>query len=292
MPPGVPRNSRRRVARAGAPGGGQRHGLFAPHRRRGIPAPRLFRDLRRRSRGWASSSPCSPTARSSPRRWQSAWRRPRPAAPKSPSTAPPPPLTRPSPASPAVTPAAAPASRHWSNTVSRLDSRPQSPGKTWANWKRCGRWRTTGACRSRRAGCSPNGATARYRRWPIAACRPAECVALEATDRASATEWTEAAMRESSLGHDRNFYCQAGQAAFVVNPLGEMNVCLDLPLPAARPLEIGFRAAWEQVQRYVDSAPPLAAALPGLRGARLLPALPGLVALGNRHVDRTRALSV
>jgi radical SAM protein with 4Fe4S-binding SPASM domain len=94
----------------------------------------------------------------------------------------------------------------------------------------------------------------------VADCRlsASECVALEATDRASATEWTEAALRESSLGHDRNFYCQAGQAAFVVNPAGEMNACIDLPFPAARPLEIGFRAAWEQVQRFVDSAPPLA----------------------------------
>ena len=86
----------------------------------------------------------------------------------------------------------------------------------------------------------------------------AECVALEAADRASATEWTEAAMRESSISNDRNFYCQAGQAAFVVNPHGEMNACIDLPFPAARPLEIGFRAAWEQVQRFVDGAPPLA----------------------------------
>ena len=91
----------------------------------------------------------------------------------------------------------------------------------------------------------------------------AECVELEATDRASATEWTETALRESSLGDDRNFHCQAGQAAFVVNALGAMNACVGLPWPAARPLEIGFRAAWEQVQRFVDSAPlpaPLCAA--------------------------------
>lgn len=79
---------------------------------------------------------------------------------------------------------------------------------------------------------------------------------LEATDRASASEWTEAALRESSPGNDHNFYCQAGQAAFVINPLGEMNACIDLSLPAARPLEIGFRAAWEQVQGFVNSAPP------------------------------------
>lgn len=85
-----------------------------------------------------------------------------------------------------------------------------------------------------------------------------ECVELEATDRASADEWTEAALRESSLGNDHNFYCQAGKAAFTINPWGEMNPCLYLIQPAARPLEIGFRAAWEQVQRFVDNAPPLA----------------------------------
>ena len=95
----------------------------------------------------------------------------------------------------------------------------------------------------------------------LAGCRlpAAECVALEATDRASATDWTEAALREASAFSDGNFYCQAGQAAFVVNPQGEMNVCLDLPFPGARTLEVGFRAAWKQVQQTVDSAPPLAA---------------------------------
>ena len=97
-------------------------------------------------------------------------------------------------------------------------------------------------------------------RSEVDTCRmsAAECVALEATDRASATEWTETALRELSPGQIGNFYCQAGQAAFVVNPRGEMNVCLDLSAPAARPLEIGFRAAWERLQRFVDTAPPLA----------------------------------
>jgi radical SAM protein with 4Fe4S-binding SPASM domain len=83
-----------------------------------------------------------------------------------------------------------------------------------------------------------------------------DCVALEATDRASAHEWIEAALREPSTRNDSNFYCQAGKSAFVVNPSGEMNVCLDLPMPFARPIEIGFPAAWKQVQLFVDSAPP------------------------------------
>ncbi len=95
-------------------------------------------------------------------------------------------------------------------------------------------------------------------RSEVEECRmsPAECVALEATDRASATEWTETAMRESSPGHDRNFHCQAGRSAFVVSPLGEMKACISLLRPASRLLEIGFPAAWEQLQRFVDSAPP------------------------------------
>jgi radical SAM protein with 4Fe4S-binding SPASM domain len=85
-----------------------------------------------------------------------------------------------------------------------------------------------------------------------------DCVELEATDRASAHELTEASLREpQSEETDDNFYCAAGKAAFVVSPWGEMNACIDLPQPAALPLEIGFGAAWKAVQEFVDSAPPL-----------------------------------
>ena len=93
----------------------------------------------------------------------------------------------------------------------------------------------------------------------VADCRMSalECVELEATDRASATDWVEAAQRESDLGNHENFYCQAGKAAYVINPYGEMNPCIDLTHPAARPLEIGFDAAWKAVQSFVDTAPPL-----------------------------------
>ena len=67
----------------------------------------IFSRFTRRSRAWVSSSHSSPTARSSPTRWHSAWRKPRPAAPKSRSTARPPPRMKRSPLSPAVTRAAA-----------------------------------------------------------------------------------------------------------------------------------------------------------------------------------------
>ncbi|MEN6439422.1 MAG: radical SAM protein [Syntrophobacter sp.] len=83
----------------------------------------------------------------------------------------------------------------------------------------------------------------------------AECIALEATDKVSAHEWTEAALRETGTGRQSNFYCQAGTAAFVINPAGEMNACLVLNQPGARPLETGFSEAWKQLQQYVDSAP-------------------------------------
>ena len=52
------------------------------------------------------------------------------------------------------------------------------------------------------------------------------------------------------------FSCHAGTASYVVNAAGEMNVCMDLPRPAARVLECGFRAAWERVNRLVDSVSP------------------------------------
>jgi radical SAM protein with 4Fe4S-binding SPASM domain len=92
-------------------------------------------------------------------------------------------------------------------------------------------------------------------------CRlsPAECVALEAADLASAHEWDEVALRETAGDRPHNFVCHAGKAAFVINPAGEMNVCLVLSQPAALPLKTGFPEAWRQVQHYVDAAPPAAA---------------------------------
>jgi radical SAM protein with 4Fe4S-binding SPASM domain len=82
-----------------------------------------------------------------------------------------------------------------------------------------------------------------------------QCVALEAADPGSASGEPEAWPSDPTATRDGIFLCQGGKAGFAVSPEGEMNVCLDLPLPAARPLELGFRVAWEHVQRYVDSAP-------------------------------------
>lgn len=93
-----------------------------------------------------------------------------------------------------------------------------------------------------------------------ASCRlsPTQYAELKATDRASDTETTEATLRSGAVGDENNFFCSAGKSSFTVNAAGEMNPCLDLNQPAARPLEIGFPAAWEAVQRFVEEAPPLA----------------------------------
>jgi len=87
-----------------------------------------------------------------------------------------------------------------------------------------------------------------------------ECIELEATDRASATEMREIALAGALSENHENFYCKAGKATFAVNPSGEMNACQLLPQPAARPLEDGFQSAWKQLSSYVDSSPGISSA--------------------------------
>ncbi|MBV5330438.1 MAG: radical SAM protein [Chlorobium sp.] len=84
-----------------------------------------------------------------------------------------------------------------------------------------------------------------------------DCIALEANEPSSVEAWTKASLRKPSLNNDHNFYCQAGKTAFVVNPYGEMIPCVDLTLPAAHPLDVGFQLAWEQLYRFVDDSPSL-----------------------------------
>jgi MoaA/NifB/PqqE/SkfB family radical SAM enzyme len=93
----------------------------------------------------------------------------------------------------------------------------------------------------------------------IAGCRlsAAECVALEADDRVF-TEKMKAVLLDADLRRARNFSCDAGTTSFLVNSQGEMKTCFNLPVPAPRPLETGFRTAWKDLQAWVDSAPPLA----------------------------------
>jgi radical SAM protein with 4Fe4S-binding SPASM domain len=101
-----------------------------------------------------------------------------------------------------------------------------------------------------------------------------DCVSLEAADRASADEWIETATRDLSVKGDSNFNCQAGKSIFVINSFGEMNLCVNLSKPAARPLNTGFRAAWEALQRFVGEAPPPAAACLACDARKFCPRCP------------------
>ncbi len=110
----------------------------------------------------------------------------------------------------------------------------------------------------------------------VEACRlPAiDCVSLEASDKASAREWTDVALTGFGKENLDNFYCQGGKASFSVTASGEMNVCSDLPLPAVRPLESGFPEAWKQVQEYVDSCPAISSVCRSCEGQAYCPRCP------------------
>ena len=103
-----------------------------------------------------------------------------------------------------------------------------------------------------------------------------DCVSLEASDSATATQWMESSLRELPAANPQpaNFNCLAGKATFVVNPRGEMNPCLDLTQPAVKPLQIGFRSAWEQIQRFVDCAPGPASICAGCEALAFCPRCP------------------
>jgi len=85
-------------------------------------------------------------------------------------------------------------------------------------------------------------------------CRlaPSECVTLESDDRA------RRGLRIAAPSGDHgNFYCRAGRTSYLVDSEGRMSACIDLRLPGARPLEVGFEAAWAAVRAVVESAPDL-----------------------------------
>ncbi len=81
---------------------------------------------------------------------------------------------------------------------------------------------------------------------------PSQCVELQEAELARETPAPEQTARPLS---GNAFYCGAGRNSFVITASGEMNACLDLPRPAARPLECGFQEAWRQVVRFVDLVP-------------------------------------
>ncbi|MFA7361284.1 MAG: radical SAM protein [Candidatus Kapaibacterium sp.] len=77
---------------------------------------------------------------------------------------------------------------------------------------------------------------------------------LELKDKYTNERWKKIAQTKSAEPKSEIFYCKAGKSSFIINSSGEMNVCADLPLPAAKVLNKGFNAAWEEVKNYVEAA--------------------------------------
>ncbi len=90
-------------------------------------------------------------------------------------------------------------------------------------------------------------------------CRLAPCdgIALEAANAQHLASRRRSRADEAAASALHNFYCRAGRSGFAVDPTGAMKVCIDLPRPGVKPLEVGFAAAWQAVQQVVDQAPEL-----------------------------------
>lgn len=82
-----------------------------------------------------------------------------------------------------------------------------------------------------------------------------EAVDLEMKDEKAVANLKMIAQREPTPVSDDPFYCLAGKSSFVIGPSGDMNVCIDLCLPRARPTEIGLVPAWNQVRQFIRSVP-------------------------------------
>ncbi|MFA5011882.1 MAG: radical SAM protein [Ignavibacteria bacterium] len=94
----------------------------------------------------------------------------------------------------------------------------------------------------------------KYSRLEESQLLPEDIFILESADKEANEKWRKIAQEKSSESRSEIFYCLAGKSSFMINSSGKMNVCGDLPLPAAKVLSIGFNAAWEEVKNYVAAA--------------------------------------
>lgn len=77
---------------------------------------------------------------------------------------------------------------------------------------------------------------------------------LEKEHAYSTDKWQKVSLvKESVYGNDI-FYCSAGKSSFTINARGEMNACIDLPLPAAKTPVLGFNKAWKEVKDFIEEA--------------------------------------
>lgn len=61
---------------------------------------------------------------------------------------------------------------------------------------------------------------------------------------------------ERKINHNRLFRCGAGRTEVVINPYGEMKLCMDIPGPKYQILGGSFTEGWKILSDYVRNTPP------------------------------------
>lgn len=61
---------------------------------------------------------------------------------------------------------------------------------------------------------------------------------------------------EKRIRHDQLFRCGAGRSEIVINPYGEMRLCMDIPYPKYHILKGSFAEGWKMLSDHAKNTPP------------------------------------
>lgn len=62
--------------------------------------------------------------------------------------------------------------------------------------------------------------------------------------------------QEGKINHNRLFRCGAGRTEVVIDPYGQMRLCMDIPRPKYQILKGSFAEGWRMLSDYVKNTPP------------------------------------
>lgn len=79
---------------------------------------------------------------------------------------------------------------------------------------------------------------------------------LDALEKKKRKKPQQGKRRERNINHNRLFHCGAGMTETVINPYGEMRLCMDIHEPKYNILKGSFRQGWNMLSSYVKNTPP------------------------------------
>jgi len=79
---------------------------------------------------------------------------------------------------------------------------------------------------------------------------------LDTLEKTSRRVPKEGKGQERKINHDRLFRCGAGRTEVVINPYGEMKLCMDIPGPKYQILKGSFNEGWKMLGDYVRNTAP------------------------------------